>query len=115
MARVICKLPNASEEISGVKFEKHDDGMLSEEIGAEAAARFASIPGYELVAAVKAPPKDDADVNGDGVVDLTDLVARATALGVSVKANWKAARLTSAIERAESAAADDADATGKTE
>ncbi len=29
MAQVICTRQNASEEISGVKFEKHADGMIS--------------------------------------------------------------------------------------
>ena len=49
MARVICALPNASEEIDDVKFEAVEGGMLSEEISDELAARFASIDGYKLV------------------------------------------------------------------
>lgn len=49
MPRVICELPNASDEIGGVKFYPLDQGgMISDEIGEEAAARFASIPGYSL-------------------------------------------------------------------
>jgi hypothetical protein len=49
MPRVICELPNAGEEISGVKFHLLDDGRrLSDEIADEAAARFCSIPGYVL-------------------------------------------------------------------
>lgn len=48
MPRVICNLPNASTEISGVKFHPLDDGgLVSDEIDAELAATFLSIPGYE--------------------------------------------------------------------
>ena len=48
MARVICSLPNASEEIDDIKFEAIEGGMLSEDISDELAARFASIDGYKL-------------------------------------------------------------------
>jgi hypothetical protein len=45
--RVLCALPNASEEISGVRFTPTDDGLMrSEEISEEVAAVFLSIPGY---------------------------------------------------------------------
>lgn len=53
MPKVLCKLLNASDYISGVKFVTHQDGMLSEEIGADAAAAFLEIPGYELAQPVK--------------------------------------------------------------
>jgi hypothetical protein len=46
MPKVICTLPNASEEINGVKFVSHKDGMISEEIKEDVAALFLSIPGY---------------------------------------------------------------------
>jgi hypothetical protein len=49
MARVLCTLENASGDISGVKFSPTDVGMLSEEISAELAAEWATIPGFELV------------------------------------------------------------------
>lgn len=49
MPQVICTLPNASEEISGVAFVPHELGMLSEPISDELAAHFASIRGYILV------------------------------------------------------------------
>ena len=49
MAKVLCTLPNASEEISGIKFKQVDGGMLSEDISDEDAANFVSINGYELV------------------------------------------------------------------
>ncbi len=47
--QVICDLPNASLEISGVKFTPLDDGgVLSEPISDEQAEAFISIPGYSL-------------------------------------------------------------------
>lgn len=49
MSRVICDLPNASLEISGVRFQKLEDGrFISDEIGDEATNLFLSIPGYVL-------------------------------------------------------------------
>lgn len=50
MPRVICTLPNASTNISGVEFSALDlvGGMISEEIDEAVAARFASINGYRL-------------------------------------------------------------------
>lgn len=49
MARVLCTLPNASDEIGGIAFTKHPKGMLSEEIDEAAASRLTSIDGYTLV------------------------------------------------------------------
>lgn len=63
MPKVICKLENAADEISGVKFTALEEGgRVSEEVSAEVAELFASIPGYELVndapkAAAKASKK----------------------------------------------------------
>lgn len=49
MPKVICTLPNASEEISGVRFSPHESGgMVSEEISEEMASHFASVPGYAM-------------------------------------------------------------------
>lgn len=49
MPRVICDLPNASLEISGIKFSPLDEGgLISEEISEEQAKRLASIAGYSL-------------------------------------------------------------------
>lgn len=63
MPRVICDLPNASDEINGIKFHPLDDGgRISDEIDSETAAYFVSIPGYALddgsaaPEPVKAPP-----------------------------------------------------------
>lgn len=93
MAKVLCTRQNASEEINGVKFEQTDEGMLSEEITDEQAAAFCKIPGYAL------------EDEGDAGAELADLTAKATELGIAVKANWKAQRLTAEIKRAEEAAA----------
>lgn len=61
MPQVICKLPNAAEQINGVRFSRQEiDGvavMVSDEIDAEAAELFASIPGYELA---PVDPEEDA-------------------------------------------------------
>lgn len=51
--KVICKLPNASDCINGVKFtpQKMDDGvtvMVSEDVSQEVAAAFTAITGYEV-------------------------------------------------------------------
>lgn len=54
MAKIICKLPNASELINGVKFVTHKLGMVSEEIADEVAAEFVKIEGYVLAEAEKA-------------------------------------------------------------
>lgn len=49
MPRVICGLPNASDEISGVKFHLLEDGRrISDELSEEQAGDFTSIEGYEL-------------------------------------------------------------------
>lgn len=44
--RVICNLPNASDNISGVAFTKHGGQMVSEEISDEQAARFLGVSGF---------------------------------------------------------------------
>jgi hypothetical protein len=46
MPKVICTLNNASSEINGVKFTPAEGGMLSDEVSAEQAEAFLSIPGY---------------------------------------------------------------------
>ena len=100
MAQVICTLPNASEEISGVAFTAHESGMISAEISDELAADFASIRGYQLVGDEAAPVREDADLS-----DLSDLTAKATALGIDVKKAWGASRIKAEIGRAEAATA----------
>lgn len=69
MAKIICKLPNASELISGVKFVTHKLGMISEEIADEVAAEFVKIEGYVLAEVDKATgggKKASADKSGKG-------------------------------------------------
>lgn len=108
MARVICTSPNASENISGVAFEKTKHGMLSAVISDEQAALFASIRGYKLADDEGNPVEDEHDdepgAGAGAAEDLGPLVARAKELGIAVKSNWKAARLNAEIKRAEEAA-----------
>ena len=104
MPKILCTLPNASEEISGVKFVVHANGMVSEEVSDEVAADFASIPGYEIVGAPA--PKGDDQGEADKAAERAALVAKAEALGVTVKNNWGDARLKSEIETAEKAKAE---------
>lgn len=77
--KVLCKLPNASGEINGVKFAKTDDGMLSEDIGEDVAKAFVEIPGYEIVADTKAPAKSAAKAaeKGDAAKPVTEEGAKA--------------------------------------
>lgn len=99
MPKVLCTLPNASEEISGVKFASHANGMVSEEISDEVAATFASIPGYEIVGAAPAGGDDKGDA------EKAALLARAEAIQFKPKANWGIDRLRNEVEAAEKAAA----------
>jgi hypothetical protein len=109
MARVICTLPNASEEISGVKFERHEMGVISENVSDEQAANFASIKGYVLADDDGNPiAGDEGDASTAGADDMEALRARATELGIDVKGNWKAQRLRAEIKRAEDAVANKA-------
>lgn len=58
MPRVICDLPNASDEISGVKFHPLEEGgKISDEISVEQAEVFSSIPGYTIDADEREPVK----------------------------------------------------------
>jgi len=101
MPKVLCTLPNASTEISGVKFVSHAKGMLSEDVADDVAASFTAIPGYELVGAGKGPDDDGAD-------EKAALLARAEAVKLDVKGNWGAPRLKAEVEKAEAEAAAEA-------
>lgn len=92
MAKVLCTLPNASEEISGVKFEQREDGMLSEDISDEQAAAFVEIPGYALMIEPDQGPS----------AEMIALTAKAVELGIEINPRWAAKRLTAEIEKAES-------------
>jgi len=66
VAKVLCTLKNASEQINGIPFVAHELGKISAEISDEVAALFAKIPGFKLVAAsavkeAKAPKASKAD------------------------------------------------------
>ena len=50
MALILCMLRNAADNINGVDFVPHAEGMISaEHVSAEHAARFAKIPGYKVI------------------------------------------------------------------
>lgn len=104
MPKVLCTSPNASEEIDGHKFEKHANGMLSENMSDEAAERFARIPGYEVVGggadgATKA--KAEADAKAADEAAKAALMVRADAVGFKPKSTWGVERLTAEVEKAE--------------
>lgn len=107
MPKVLCTLPNASEEIGGIKFEKHANGMLSEDVSDEQAARLASIPGYQLVGA---PSKSTGPDSNEKATEKAALLERAEAVKLSVKANWSLERLKNEVEAAEK---EDAEAKAK--
>lgn len=48
MPRILCTLENASTSISGVAFISHKLGMISEEVDAAVAKKFATIKGYSI-------------------------------------------------------------------
>ena len=50
--RILCSIPNASTEISGVKFASAGGLMVSEDISEERAARFLSIEGFTEAPAI---------------------------------------------------------------
>jgi hypothetical protein len=48
MKKITCTLPNASEEISGVKFAKVDNAAVAEGVDDAVAAQFDGITGYTV-------------------------------------------------------------------
>lgn len=110
MPKVICTRPNASDEISGVKFVSHGaGGMISEDISDEQAARFASIPGY----AIAGMRQEDPDAVAKEADEMAALLKKAEELGVKVDSRWKAPRLASEIEKADKADKAAKDAAGQ--
>lgn len=121
MPKVLCTLPNASDEISGVKFSAAAGGVVSEDIAQDVADGFLAIPGYELVSD-KVPAAPESDATKASEAEKADLLTRAAAIEFKVKANWSLDRLRSEVESAEKAAAEvkapadtEAAAEGKTE
>lgn len=105
MPKVLCTLPNASDEINGVKFTSHEKGMLSEDVSDDVAADFASIPGYVVVGAVDSEVAAAAKAAAEA--EKVDLLARAANIAdFKVKANWSLDRLRAEVEGAEKAAAE---------
>lgn len=103
MVQVICTLPNASEEISGVKFSKHEDAMISEEITQEVADGFLEISsGYKLAGDVKAAkqPSDEDKAARDA------LLVKAAALNLTVNHRWSLTTLADRVVAAEAEAAE---------
>ena len=60
---VLCTLPNASEEINGVKFEKCIDGMIARNVPEDAAIRMSAIDGYSVKESED--PVDDESDSGE--------------------------------------------------
>lgn len=101
MPKVLCTLENASEEISGVKFEQTEDGMLSEDVSTETAAYFCQINGYAL--------KDDGAAAARAAAD-AEAAAKAEAdAKAKADADAKAAADAAADQAARDAVAAEAD------
>ncbi len=49
VCKIICSLPNASEEINGIAFEEDKGDMVAINVPADKAERFANIQGYEVI------------------------------------------------------------------
>lgn len=137
MPRVLCKLPNASENINGVPFVSHaDGGMVSADISDEQAAAFASIPGYSILGAEPektasgamggagasvsgGAPADDAAAAAAAAQaqadadELAKLRARGVELAIPNAAQMGLKRLRDLVPQAEKAAVDAAAASGQ--
>lgn len=103
MVQVICTLPNASEEISGVKFSAHDEGMISEDITQDVADGFLEISnGYKLAGDVKAgkPASDEDKAARDA------LLVKAAALSLIVNPRWSLTTFADRVAAAEAEAAE---------
>lgn len=98
MARVVCTRPNAAEEISGVKFEQIEGGMLSEEIDQETVDMFLEVGGYHVYGA-----EDSDKPEGDGYVTKAELIEQAKALGITVAKSWSMAKIAEEIAAAQPA------------
>jgi hypothetical protein len=59
--KIFCELPNASENINGVRFSRGEGGMISEEIEDAIAEQFFKIPGYSLVPGEEKPKQGEGE------------------------------------------------------
>lgn len=109
MPRVICKLPNASELIGGIKFDLTEAGhRISEEISEAAAVRLAGIPGYERVDEDEAAKKA-AEAAEIAAKEAAEKAAAAKAAADKAKAERQpTAKQKAAAEKAEKEAAEKA-------
>lgn len=95
MPKILCIRPNASDEISGVKFTPVEEGMLSEDISDDTAAAFLEIDGYKLVPGKKSGPSQaEMDAERAEADALAKLAAEAEAAGMKVDSRWKLETLT---------------------
>lgn len=100
--KVLCKLPNASGEINGVKFSDHPAGKISDDLSDDAAAQFLSIPGYE--ACDDRPPSVpdwEAKLSDEERAELARLRDRGVALKIVNAQKMGAPRLRDEIAAAE--------------
>lgn len=106
MVQVLCTRPNAAEEISGVKFEAVEGGMLSEEIDQDTADMFLEVGGYEIHGDKTDGSEGDgksADSDGDGYVSKAELIEQAKALGINVAKSWSMTKIAEEIAAAQAA------------
>lgn len=101
MARVVCTRENAAEEISGVKFEAIEGGMLSEEIDQETVDMFLEVGGYHVYGGEDGGKSADSD--GDGYVSKAELIEQAKSLGITVAKSWSMAKIAEEIAAAKPA------------
>lgn len=71
--KIICSLPNASEEISGIEFEKENGEMVAHNVLAEEAERFSEIPGYKVIPLHQQGSGTDLEEVETGDIDLEEV------------------------------------------
>jgi hypothetical protein len=111
--RVICTLPNASDNINGVPFEagQHEGqpAMIAEEVDADVAANFGLIPGYIVIDPAAA--SDEGERRGAGrpsKEEVDAIKAEIVKLGGSIDGVTRIADLRKLQADLEKAAADKA-------
>lgn len=67
MHKVICSLPNASSNISGVEFAPNGGDMVATDVPTEDAKKFDGIRGYEIIPPIsEVEQEEDSDPAGGG-------------------------------------------------
>lgn len=100
--RIICKLPNASELINGVRFFMHEAGMISEQVASEVGDALLAVPGYFLHQGDAVVPAQASGTTGVEV----DLDALRAKIRAEVLAEQAAAAPAPAVEAPAAVAAD---------